>query len=139
MPTITAHNLFFQKGQTAMYEISSEAHFSAAHHLRNYIGPCENVHGHNWIVRAVICCQTLNELGIGIDFRTIKNALADIVRTLDHADLNVVFDPLNQNPSSENIAAYIFKNLEQRINTDVCKVTRVEVSETPGNSAAYFV
>lgn len=121
-----------------MFEISSEAHFSAAHHLRNYIGPCENVHGHNWVVRAVVRCEKLNELGIGIDFRTLKGALADIIQTLDHADLNAVFDPLTQNPSSENIAAYIYNHLAQRINTDLCRITRVEVSETPGNSAAYF-
>jgi 6-pyruvoyltetrahydropterin/6-carboxytetrahydropterin synthase len=121
-----------------MFEISSEAHFSAAHHLRNYKGPCENVHGHNWIVRAVIRCEVLNELGIGIDFRTIKNALAETLKILDHADLNALFDPLGQNPSSENLAAYIYIKLEQTINNPMCAIVRVEVSETPGNTAAYF-
>jgi 6-pyruvoyltetrahydropterin/6-carboxytetrahydropterin synthase len=121
-----------------MYEITSEAHFSAAHHLRNYNGPCENVHGHNWIVRAVVRCESLNELGIGIDFRSIKNTLAEILKALDHADLNTIFDPMGKNPSSENLAAYIFRELEQRINNEACLVARVEVSETPGSTAAYY-
>jgi 6-pyruvoyltetrahydropterin/6-carboxytetrahydropterin synthase len=122
-----------------MYEISSEAGFSAAHHLKNYHGPCENVHGHNWGVRACVQCETLNDLGIGIDFRTLKSALVETVDELDHTDLNSLFDPAGQNPSSENLAAYIFKKLSARINTAVCKVTRVEVSETPGNTAAFFL
>jgi 6-pyruvoyltetrahydropterin/6-carboxytetrahydropterin synthase len=122
-----------------MYEISSEASFSAAHHLKHYHGPCENVHGHNWVVRAYVRCVKLNDLGIGIDFRTVKNALAGAIEGLDHADLNAFFDPLGQNPSSENIAAYIFNKMEPRISVDGCVMARVEVSETPGNTAAYFV
>jgi 6-pyruvoyltetrahydropterin/6-carboxytetrahydropterin synthase len=121
-----------------MFEISSEASFSAAHHLKNYHGPCENVHGHNWVVRAFVRCERLNELGIGIDFRSVKGALADTVDELDHADLNAVFDPLDRNPSSENIAAYVFNKLKARLSGNGCAVSRVEVSETPGNTAAYF-
>ena len=121
-----------------MFEISSEVCFSAAHHLKNYHGPCENVHGHNWVVRAYVRCETLNDLGIGIDFRTIRNALMETIEALDHADLNMLFDPLGQNPSSENLAAYIFKKMERLINNDRCAVSRIEVSETPGNTAAYF-
>jgi 6-pyruvoyltetrahydropterin/6-carboxytetrahydropterin synthase len=121
-----------------MYEISSQASFSAAHHLLNYNGPCENVHGHNWTVRAIVKCEKLNDLGLGIDFKVIKAALAETVKMLDHSDLNIIFDPLSINPSSENIAEYIFKKLEPRINNNSCSVFKVEVSETPGNTAAYY-
>jgi 6-pyruvoyltetrahydropterin/6-carboxytetrahydropterin synthase len=121
-----------------MYEISSQASFSAAHHLLNYNGPCENVHGHNWTVKAIVKCEKLNDLGLGIDFKVIKAALAETVKTLDHSDLNIIFDPLDINPSSENIAEYIFKKLEPRINNNDCSVFKVEVSETPGNTAAYY-
>lgn len=121
-----------------MFEISSEANFSAAHHLKNYDGPCENVHGHNWRVKVFVRCAELNELGIGIDFRSLKNALTDVIKDLDHSDLNVVFDPIGQNPSSENIAKYIFNKIGALLNAGQCRVVRVEVSETPGNSASYF-
>jgi|WetSurMetagenome_2_1015567.scaffolds.fasta_scaffold00061_8 6-pyruvoyltetrahydropterin/6-carboxytetrahydropterin synthase len=121
-----------------MFEISSEGSFSAAHHLNCYNGPCENVHGHNWQVRAVVGCDALNELGIGIDFRTLRSALADILKELDHTDLNTVFDPKRQNPSSENCARFIFERLEASLARESCRVVRVEVTETPGNTAAYY-
>jgi 6-pyruvoyltetrahydropterin/6-carboxytetrahydropterin synthase len=121
-----------------MFEVSSEAQFSAAHHLLHYNGPCENVHGHNWRVRVIVRCTALNDLGIGIDFKTLKNSLSEVIKDLDHSDLNLVFDPLTLNPSSENIAHYIFKKMGDLINTETCTVGRIEVSETPGNTAAYF-
>jgi 6-pyruvoyltetrahydropterin/6-carboxytetrahydropterin synthase len=121
-----------------MFEISTEASFSAAHHLNRYDGPCENVHGHNWLVRAVVKCEILNELGIGIDFRTLRTALAHALKELDHTDLNTIFDGKSLNPSSENCAKYIFEQLENTLAKEQCRVVRVEVTETPGNTAAYF-
>ena len=121
-----------------MYEVSTEAHFSAAHHLRDYQGPCENVHGHNWFVRATVTCEKLNELGIGIDFKELKAALAGVLERLDHSDINVVFEKEGFNPSSENIAGYIYKELKKNLSGPDCRVTRVDVYETPGNCASYF-
>jgi 6-pyruvoyltetrahydropterin/6-carboxytetrahydropterin synthase len=121
-----------------MYELSTEASFSAAHHLRNYDGPCEHVHGHNWLVRAYVKCRTLDDAGIGIDFRTLKSTLSAILSELDHAYLNEVFEETKLNPSSENIAAYIFGKLKERVGSEGRSVSRVEVYETPGNGAAYF-
>lgn len=121
-----------------MYEISSETSFSAAHRLKNYQGPCENLHGHNWRVRAVVRVGSLNELGIAIDFRTLRNHLKEVVEPLDHADLNKVLDAEGLNPSSENIAHYVFKQLGLRLSGEGCTVARVEVYETPTNCAAYF-
>ena len=121
-----------------MFEISTEGSFSAAHHLNRYDGPCEKVHGHNWQVRAVVRCEKLNSIGIGIDFRAFKAALSDILRELDHSDLNDLFEKKGQNPSSENCAQYIFEKLEVLVSKDDCTMVRVEVTETPGNTAAYF-
>ncbi len=122
-----------------MYEISAETSFSAAHHLKNYAGPCENVHGHNWTVRAYVHCEVLNECGIAIDFRFLRNTLGEAVKELDHADLNVIFEKLGENPSSENLARSIFHKLEPLINNETCRIVKVEVSETPGNTAAYCI
>lgn len=121
-----------------MYEVSSEATFSAAHALRNYDGPCENVHGHNWLVRATVRCDQLDHLGLGIDFRELRANLADIVGEMDHTDLNSTFDEQNGNPSSENLARYIYHKLSERINDLHRHLQRVDVHETPGNCAAYF-
>jgi 6-pyruvoyltetrahydropterin/6-carboxytetrahydropterin synthase len=121
-----------------MYEICTQASFSAAHHLLNYNGPCENVHGHNWLVKVCVRCEKLDEAGLGIDFRSLRKTLDGVLAELDHADLNVVFKNLGINPSSENIAFYIFERLQLLINNSSSRVYRVDVAETPGNSASYF-
>jgi 6-pyruvoyltetrahydropterin/6-carboxytetrahydropterin synthase len=121
-----------------MYEISIESTFSAAHRLRNYQGPCEKLHGHNWLVRAKVQCKTLDVAGLGIDFRVLKAHLRTILNLFDHTDLNLVLDPLGINPSSENIARYIYEKLENALSDWNGKVARVEVYETPGSCAAYF-
>lgn len=121
-----------------MYEITTEIQFSAAHRLKNYHGPCENVHGHNWLVRATVRCTELDESGIGIDFKVLRDALKTIVRGFDHQDLNAVLEPSNLNPSSENIARYVFERLRETLRDRHGSVSRIEVFETPGNCAAYY-
>jgi 6-pyruvoyltetrahydropterin/6-carboxytetrahydropterin synthase len=121
-----------------MYEITTESSFSAAHCLRNYNGPCENLHGHNWLVRATVRTGQLNDLGIGIDFKELKSRLNEVLSSLDHKELNAIFDPLKQNPSSENIARHIYQKLSLAVNRKGCRIWKIEVFETPGNSSAYF-
>jgi 6-pyruvoyltetrahydropterin/6-carboxytetrahydropterin synthase len=121
-----------------MYEITTEASFSAAHHLNNYDGPCEKVHGHNWLVRATARCGKLDSAGIGIDFKTLRSKIKEVLAELDHTDLNVPLGRVGLNPSSENLAFYIFGRLRDRLKGMPCTIRRVEVFETPGNSAAYF-
>ncbi len=41
------------------FEIEIEAHFAAAHRLRHYGTRCENIHGHNWKVVAVVRSEGL--------------------------------------------------------------------------------
>lgn len=121
-----------------MYEVTSEMNFSAAHHLREYNGPCENVHGHNWLVRASVRCEELNDIGIGIDFKLLKKALNDVLDKLDHTDLNLIFTAEVGNPSSENIARYISEELSKILNDERVKIYRVDVYETPGNCASFI-
>jgi 6-pyruvoyltetrahydropterin/6-carboxytetrahydropterin synthase len=121
-----------------MYEISVESSFSAAHRLKNYQGPCENLHGHNWLVRATVRSEGLNASGLGIDFKVLKERLREILAELDHRDLNAVLDPVNINPSSENIARYIFEKLQSALAGGTVSVARVDVQETPGACASYF-
>jgi 6-pyruvoyltetrahydropterin/6-carboxytetrahydropterin synthase len=120
-----------------MYEISVESSFSAAHRLKNYRGPCENLHGHNWLVRATVRCDTLDASGLGIDFKVLKDHLKGILAEFDHKDLNAVLDPLTINPSSENIARHIFEKLEKKLAGWKGSMARVDVQETPGSCAAY--
>jgi 6-pyruvoyltetrahydropterin/6-carboxytetrahydropterin synthase len=120
-----------------MFEITTETSFSAAHFLRDYHGPCENLHGHNWLVRATVRCERLNQNGIGIDFKQLREMLRQACSGLDHKVLNDVLPDAGLNPSCENLARYIHGRLGEGLPAGGCRVHRVEVFETPGNSAAY--
>jgi 6-pyruvoyltetrahydropterin/6-carboxytetrahydropterin synthase len=121
-----------------VFEIYVKGHFSAAHSLRGYPGDCARVHGHNWLVEVFVRCDALDELGIGIDFRDIKAAVHDVLAGLDHCDLNDLPLFAEQNPTSENIAGYLYKELSSRLNAPMIRVSRVKVSETPGAGAFYW-
>lgn len=118
-----------------MYSISVEQHFDAAHALRGYKGKCEALHGHRFRVVARIEAKALDEIGLAYDFTELKAHLAEVIARFDHTNLNEVppFDKLN--PSSENIAANIYKELESRL-TGV-SLTAVEVWESPQTGVSY--
>ena len=58
-----------------MFEISIQSYFSSAHNLRDYKGQCEAVHGHNWKVEVFVKSNELNDIGLAIDFKDLKNIL----------------------------------------------------------------
>jgi len=120
-----------------MYELGVERTFSAAHSLRGYEGCCENLHGHNWRVEAVAAAETLDELGLALDFRVFKRAVDEILAELDHRYLNEIppFDQIN--PSCENIARHIHEQLSARLNDDRVRIARVRVWESEGSSATF--
>lgn len=121
-----------------MYEIYVRRHFSAAHHLRSYNGKCEKLHGHNWTVEVYVACKELNKIGMGIDFRDVKTATEAVLKNLDHTDLNEVLPFKEENPTSENIARYIYSELSVKLNSDAIKVSKVMVRETPESGCFYW-
>jgi 6-pyruvoyltetrahydropterin/6-carboxytetrahydropterin synthase len=120
-----------------MFEVSIEAHFSAAHALRGYPGDCARLHGHNWIVRVSVRCRELDETGIGIDFRVVKDHAKAVLQGLDHYNLNELPPFKEVNPSSENVARYLYGELSRRINSERVRVAKIGVSETPDAGAWY--
>ncbi len=120
-----------------MFTVFKEAEFSAAHSLRGYKGRCENLHGHNWKVRVHAAAEQLDSLGMVIDFEELKTALAAIVGTFDHQNLNLVapFDKIN--PTSENIAKYIYDQASEMLPRDRIKIDRVMVWEKSTSCAVY--
>ncbi len=120
-----------------MFDIFIDTHFSAGHHLRNYPGDCEKPHGHNWKIRTTVRAKNLDELGMAIDFRAVKKAVNKVMETLDHRDLNEHSAFIKDNPSSENIAVYIFHELEKILTTDRYRPYSVEVKETDNAGVIY--
>lgn len=120
-----------------MFKVFKEAEFSAAHSLREYKGRCENMHGHNWKVRLQLCASDLDSLGMVIDFEEVKQVLNKVISKLDHQNLNEIppFDKLN--PTSENIAKYIFEEASGLVNTDRVRIESVIVWEKQSSCAIY--
>ena len=121
-----------------MFEIFIETHFSAAHHLRNYPGNCEKPHGHNWKVKVAVRADKLDELGMGIDFRKIKLAVNKVVDDIDHCNLNDHPGFQDKNPSSENIAVYIFNSLKDELRGEHYWLYSVSTYETENTGTTYF-
>ena len=112
------------------YTLKVITDFAAAHTLRNYPGDCAKMHGHNWKVEVEVTATTLNEVGIGMDFKQIRKEAKEVCDHLDHEYLNELppFDTIN--PTAENIAAYIYNELSQRLNTATAKISAITIWET---------
>ena len=120
-----------------MYKINVSDTFSAAHQLKGYDGACRNVHGHTWKIRVGIICEATNDIGLSIDFNVIKKHLRKIIETLDHHFLNELDIFASLNPTSENIARYMYKCLQESINIPGCHVEDLEVWESDKSSIIY--
>jgi 6-pyruvoyltetrahydropterin/6-carboxytetrahydropterin synthase len=120
-----------------MHRIKIVSSFSAAHFLRGYQGKCENLHGHNWKVEVVVVSETLDALGMVMDFSELKKLTAAVLEELDHKHLNELTYFINDNPSSENIARHIFNTLKEKLGKKNCNLEEVSVWETDTSRASY--
>lgn len=96
------------------------------------------MHGHNWILRVYYEFASLDGRGIAVDYRELKSKVKDaIIPLLDHRHLNDVppFDATN--PTSEHIAAEIFRLLKEKILFEGGRLTAVELWETPADMVRY--
>ncbi|MBF0344178.1 MAG: 6-carboxytetrahydropterin synthase QueD [Nitrospirae bacterium] len=121
-----------------MYELMIEATFSAAHQLRGYKGKCERLHGHNFKVQVHVQADSLNDIDIAMDFHEIKRYTKEVVEQLDHAYLNDVFPFTEINPSSENIAKWVYDSLKKKLDSDDVRLAAVTVWESESASATYY-
>jgi 6-pyruvoyltetrahydropterin/6-carboxytetrahydropterin synthase len=121
-----------------MYEISIQTSFSAAHRLRNYQGDCESLHGHNWKVLVTAQSEKLNDIGLAIDFKTLKKITNEAIDCLDHAFLNDIEPFCEINPSSENIARVLFEKIKTSLAAFDISLSKVSVWESENAWASYF-
>ena len=114
----------------ASYTLKVLTDFASAHTLRGYPGACSRMHGHNWKVEVEVEARELDEIGMGIDFRTIREKTRHLTDELDHRYLNEIapFDTIN--PTAENIAAHLFRGLTEALNDNRVRVSAVTLWET---------
>ena len=120
-----------------MFKLKISSSFSSAHSLRHYQGKCESLHGHNWKVEVIVASNVLDKSGMVIDFGLLKKYLKEILNGLDHKHLNEIEYFKTANPSSEEIARYIFNEFKRHIITDGAKVDSVCIYETDTSCAIY--
>ncbi len=111
--------------------------FSAAHCLQEVGGKCESLHGHNFTVEVAVESEALNDLGMVIDFRLLKNKTQALLQALDHSYLNELPPFKGKNPSSENLASYIFQELTRQVDRKGCRLSWVSVWESETSRATY--
>ncbi|TFG85192.1 MAG: 6-carboxytetrahydropterin synthase QueD [Spirochaetales bacterium] len=117
-----------------MYTVRVEAGFSAAHFLNEYHGKCENLHGHNYLVRAFATGTELDRSGMLLDFGALKHCLRAVTEALDHSSLNEMPE-FGNSPSAERIARYIFGRMKE--SEPEIPLSAVEVFETDTSMARY--
>lgn len=122
---------------SSRYTLRVLAEFAAAHTLRDYPGACARMHGHNWKVEVEVDAQSLDALGMGVDFKVIRRAAKELAGGLDHRYLNDIppFDRVN--PTAENLAAYLYHGLSERLNDQRIRVRAVTLWETDRASVRY--
>ncbi len=112
------------------YTLKVITDFAAAHWLRDYPGDCSRLHGHNWKVEVEVETRTLDGMGMGLDFKTIRRETRAVTDDLDHRCLNELPPFADANPTAENIAAYIYRELAQRLDDGRVRVAAVTLWET---------
>ena len=121
-----------------VYTVSAQAHYDAAHFLRNYQGKCAKLHGHRYVVEAVVELVELDESGIAFDFADLKAVLRALADELDHENLNELPQFEGVETSAENQARYFFDELRSRLPEAAASGLRyARVWESPTQWAQY--
>ena len=118
-----------------MYELSVKSDFAASHYLRGYDGKCRDLHGHTWKVEVVLQKSKLNTIGMVVDFTVMKKKLREFLEDIDHHHLNDLPVFKKVNPTTENLAKYIFDGFSKECRP--FKVAKVIVWESDNASIVY--
>jgi 6-pyruvoyltetrahydropterin/6-carboxytetrahydropterin synthase len=112
-----------------MYEVAVEKTFAAGHALRDYHGRLENIHGHNYRVRALLQGAELDATGLLVDFIEVETVMRQVIARSDHMYLNETppFDVIN--PSAENMARIFYEEISRGIAAGGSQQNQVRVSE----------
>ncbi|MEM1202356.1 MAG: 6-carboxytetrahydropterin synthase QueD [Acidobacteriota bacterium] len=119
------------------YIVCKEYDFAAGHRIPEHPGKCRNLHGHNYRVRVHLRAETLDPMGMVIDFAELKTLMHEVIEPLDHRVLNELPPFEHKNPTSENLAEHIFREVEVRLPRDRVRLDRVELWENDTSCAIF--
>lgn len=119
------------------YRVTLSARFEAAHNLIDYTGGPEPLHGHSYLVEAVLESKNLQQYDIAVDFAAAKKALETIAEEFDYKYINDHPAFAGRNTSAENLARYFAERLETSGVLGWSRLAQVNIWEGPENRAAY--
>jgi len=129
--------------------ITRQVHFNSAHRLHNprqsaawnrqKYGPCNEVHGHNYVLEVTVRGRPDPVTGYVIDLGRLKDVMNRAVADkCDHRSLNGGVDFLRGViPSTENLVIAFWRQLAPHIKAPAT-LHNVRLYETPRNFAEYF-
>ena len=120
-----------------MYEVTIKKSFSAAHLLKEIGGKCEELHGHNFLVEVSVASESLNSEDLLIDFRVVKRWTDEVLELLDHKYLNDIEYFKNINPSSEQLARFLYDRISEKSRQAKVTLSRVTVWESDNARVSY--
>ncbi len=129
--------------------IIRKAHFNAAHRLHNsawteernqdIFGKCNNpnFHGHNYVLEVKIIGEIDPQTGYVMDIKELKEIIkSEVTDKYDHKNLNLdVADFADLNPTAENIATVIYRNVKNRLEENF--ELKIRLYETERNIVEY--
>lgn len=122
-----------------MYELRVSESFNAAHQLNGYNGDCARLHGHTWTVTLQVSGDTLDNVGMLVDFKRVKSRLRTILADFDHQYLNDLAPFAAKNPTAENLARHIYESCRDGLRGEAAelRVDFVRVYESPSTVVTY--
>ena len=96
-------------------ELRKTFQFEAAHLLPHLpkSHKCRRLHGHSFKVEVAVAGKCNPRLGWLMDYAAISDAFKPVLDKLDHYYLNEI--PGLENPTSENLAVWIWDRLKSRL------------------------
>ncbi len=133
-----------------MVYLTRREHFNAAHKLycENWseakneavFGKCanKNWHGHNYELYVTVKGEPNKDTGFVMNAKELSEIIQEnICERLDHMNLNLDVDwGYEMQPSTENVAIWIWKELEKHISE--CKLHCIKLQETDNIFVEYF-
>jgi 6-pyruvoyltetrahydropterin/6-carboxytetrahydropterin synthase len=130
------------------YDVTKVIEFSYGHRLLEHNGKCRYLHGHNGLLEVDVSAESLDRLGMVIDFADVNEVVKTWVdENLDHRMLLCRADPvapalieagepvylMDENPTAENIARLIWEAAHEA----GLQVSEVRLWETSTSRARY--
>jgi 6-pyruvoyltetrahydropterin/6-carboxytetrahydropterin synthase len=119
-----------------MFELAIQGDIASAHYVRGYEGKCKDLHGHTWKIEVTVTGERLNRIGMVEDFAVLKMRLKEFLTGIDHVCLNDLPYFKDVNPTTENLARYVYEHFGQAVAP--LKIKEVRVWESESSSVTYY-